>query len=155
MPRLPSPSHRHRQPLRSTALSLPITALVLSSCNLIGGDCAWLASAHAWVDQNGNGTWESKEPPLPDVRFQVNDIENDYSDVAQPATTDAQGWAGLAVFLAGCPSAQFEVISYPPTGYRSLLTDPMQITDYGHQTTLLFPFEELPVISTPASPHNQ
>lgn len=57
----------------------------------------------AWIDENGNGRWDSGEPPVENVQFQVNDTYNGYRDVGGKALSDWNGQARLRL-AAGLPN---------------------------------------------------
>jgi hypothetical protein len=92
-----------------------LTALVLSSCS---ADCVWYGRAVAWIDENENGYMDAREIPLEGIPVHVDDIHNQYIDVADPVTTDEFGEARLDVGLIGCSDVDFEVYTDVPEGYR-------------------------------------
>ncbi len=83
------------------------------------GDCVWVRTATAWVDHNRNGRWDSSEPPLPEVRFFVDDVRNELVDVGQAAVSNAYGHAVLRVLLPDCVSSRFEIYAQPTPQYTS------------------------------------
>jgi hypothetical protein len=61
---------------------------------------------------------DASEPPLPGVKFLVDDPLNNFTNVAGNAVSDPQGRTTLVVGLPGCPKTQFEVYTRPPGGYQ-------------------------------------
>ena len=86
----------------------------------IGGfaDCAWQASVRTWIDTDGDGQLSPGEPPLPDVRVHVDDIDNQLPDVSWPRSTGKEGEVQLLVSIPGCKETLFEVYVDIPEGYR-------------------------------------
>jgi hypothetical protein len=106
-----------------------------------------------WVDTNGNGLWDEGEQPVEGVRFQVNDVLNNYENVGNGAISDWEGKADAFVWLPGCPSAKFEVLAFPPEGYY-LIAD--QVVEFkgsgnGHDDPVLFPLGREPGFPTPTA----
>lgn len=86
-------------------------------------DCIWTGNAVAWIDENRNGIKDAGEIPLPNVQFLVDDMHNEYTNVASEVVTDKDGKAILFVWLPGCPRVKMEVYPIVPQGYE-LTTSP-------------------------------
>ena len=121
----------------------------LSTPSIGFADCAWSATAQAWVDMDGNGVRNSSDPPLPGVTFHVNDIQNGYSDVGDAdGPSDWKGEVQLSVWLPGCPDARFEVYPDIPEGFRAL-SDLRPTADAGSTHMVFdFGFSQLPGLPT-------
>ena len=81
-------------------------------------DCAWQASAKAWLDGNGDGQFDLGEPPLSDVAIYVNDVKNQLINVSWPAITNEDGDVQLSVSIPQCTETALEVYALAPEGYR-------------------------------------
>lgn len=81
------------------------------------GDCVWPGTAIAWVDVNADGIRDVGEPPLPGVKFYIDDVRNDLEKVGE-GVSDWYGEASFSVWLPGCPRVEFEVYPEVPAGYR-------------------------------------
>jgi streptogramin lyase len=88
-------------------------------------DCMWGGKAIAWIDENANGVHDASEPPFPDMKFYVDDVENFFEKVGW-GISDWYGEAEVSVWLPGCPEAKFEVYPEVPSGYR--LTTPARLS---------------------------
>ena len=82
-------------------------------------DCAWYASARAWIDSNADGQIDPNEPPLRDVKIHVDDLQNQFLDISWPAITDHDGDVQLSVSIPGCSGSTFEIFVDIPEGYRA------------------------------------
>lgn len=82
------------------------------------GNCAWQASARAWIDSNRDGKPNPGEPPLSDVQIHVDDIQNQRVDVSWPAITDQEGDVQLIASIPGCADTVLEIRVDIPEGYR-------------------------------------
>lgn len=82
------------------------------------GNCAWQASARAWIDSNQDGLLNPGEPPLSNIQIHVNDIQNQFLDVSWPAITDQEGDVQLIASVPGCADTVLEVRVDIPEGYR-------------------------------------
>jgi len=89
-------------------------------------DCLWRVLAEAWVDANGNGSWDEGEQPLKDVHFRVDEPSSGNRDIQGPFLSNREGAAQLSVFLGGCPDVKFDVFALPPKGYRSTTHQPLR-----------------------------
>ncbi len=84
-------------------------------------DCAWHASAKAWVDLNGDGLVDRGEPPLDNVKIHVNDIESRLIPLGAPgwtAVTDQDGNVQFNIPIPGCEDTTFEIYADVPENYR-------------------------------------
>lgn len=107
--------------------------------HIVVKDCSQQLLAEAWIDNNENGEREETETPLEGVTFHMDDIRNNFKDVAK-GTTDFNGQVTLWVFLPGCPSTEFVVYPDPLAGYQ-LTTEPrMQVEE------AIFPTGNLPMV---------
>lgn len=86
-------------------------------------NCTWQASAHAWLDSNGDGQIDPGESPLENVEIHVDDIQNRLVDVNWPAITDRDGAVQLIASIPGCEETVFEIHVDIPEGYR-ITTNP-------------------------------
>jgi ligand-binding sensor domain-containing protein len=112
-------------------------------------DCAWDATAQAWVDLDHNGKRDQNDPPLPGVMFHVDDILNKYVDVA--GRTGLSNWKGeskLSVWLPGCPSARFEIYPDTPPGYRPISEMRIAANVRSSGKTFTFGFAQLDTMPT-------
>jgi hypothetical protein len=50
-------------------------------------DCAWQASAKAWIDSNRDGLLNTGEPPLSDVEIHIKDVQHQFFDLSWPVIT--------------------------------------------------------------------
>lgn len=91
------------------------------------GNCAWQASARAWIDSNRDGQPNPGEPPLSDVQIHVNDIQNELLDVSWPAITDQEGDVQLIASIPGCADTVLEIRVDIPDGYRITTTPRIEI----------------------------
>ena len=125
--------------------------IFLSSCTLGFADCAWSAPILTWLDINENGVWDEGELPIEGVRFQVNDIKNNYQNVGSPAISDWEGKSAAQVWLPGCPSAKFEVLAVPPEGYYFVSSSVVEVqgSGYGNDDPILFPLNRESGFPTP------
>ncbi len=89
-------------------------------------DCLWRVLAEAWVDANGNGSWDGGEQPLKDGHFRVDEPSRGNRDIQGPFLSNREGAAQLSVFLGGCPDVKFDVFALPPKGYRSTTHQPLR-----------------------------
>jgi ligand-binding sensor domain-containing protein len=97
---------------------------------------------------NNNGVRDPSDPPLPGVKFHVNDSLNGYSDVGDSSPSNWKGEAGLSVWLPGCPDAKFEVYADVPAGYRALSDAKQPADDKSSDQVFEFGFAQLPGIPT-------
>ncbi len=84
-------------------------------------DCAWHASAKAWIDSNGNGLVNRGEPPLGAVQIHVADVENrlvPVGDAGWTAVTDKDGDVQFNIPIPGCANIAFAIYAEVPEGYR-------------------------------------
>ena len=100
-------------------LAVLLFAFSLTSCinRFFPADCAWHASAYAFVDSNSNHKRDDGEAPLEGVKIRIDDIYNHYRNVGEEAISNYSGLAGLNVWLPGCPKVIFEVYADSPPGY--------------------------------------
>ena len=91
------------------------------------GNCAWQASARAWIDANGDGQLTPGEPPLSDVQVHVDDIQNQLMDVSWPAITNQEGDVQLIASIPGCADTVLEIRVDIPEGYRLTTTPRIEI----------------------------
>ena len=98
--------------------------------------CDRSITAVAWIDENGNRSWESEEPPLSGAKFY-------FSNLAE-AVSDADGVGRVTITLETCSSlGEYNVYARSPDGYR--LTTPSRITAHEHdEGPFLFGFTYLP-----------
>lgn len=82
-------------------------------------DCAWQASAKAWIDTNGDGLLNSDEPPLSDVEIYITDVQDQLFDLRWPVLTDKDGDVQFDIALPGCSNTVFEISVEIPAGYRT------------------------------------
>ncbi|HEY3474782.1 MAG TPA: hypothetical protein VGK56_09245 [Anaerolineales bacterium] len=82
------------------------------------GDCTWYGSAKTWIDLNGDGLFNSGEPPLDGVEIHVDDRDAGLVDISWPVITNTSGDAQLSLSLPGCTSTVFELSVDIPEGYR-------------------------------------
>jgi hypothetical protein len=82
-------------------------------------DCAWQASAKAWIDTNGDGLINSDEPPLRDVEVYIKDLQNQLFDLSWPVLTNTEGDVQFDISLPGCSNTVFEISVEIPEGYRT------------------------------------
>jgi len=102
-------------------------------------DCSQQVIVESWLDDNENGEKEEQEIPLGGVTFQMDDIRNDFNDVAK-GTTDFNGQVTLWVFLPGCPSTEFVVYPNAFSGYQLTTEERMQVREE------IFPTTDLPTV---------
>ena len=83
--------------------------------------CPWLRVAYAWVDADRDGVHGAVEAPLPGVRFEVDDREEELTAIGG-GTGDAAGVAVVAIMNADCGAsgARYVVRALPPPGYTAL-----------------------------------
>lgn len=110
-------------------------------------DCAWSGTAHAWLDENGNGSIDRDEPSLSNVPFFVDDTLNDFKKTGL-AISNLQGDAHLHVFLAGCPDAAFEVYPELPAGFKLTTRERISADYKSDRNSFLFGFTYLPGVPT-------
>jgi len=127
---------------------------IISSCTAVAtevADCAWSAPLLTWNDTNENGVWDDGEQPIEGVRFEVNDVLNNYENVGAQAVSDWEGKAQASVWLAGCPSAKFEVLAFSPEGYSFVSDQVVEIkgSGYGSDDPILFPLNRKGGYATP------
>lgn len=72
-------------------------------------------SGSVWMDQNGNGVWDSNEPPLPQAVIVLTDLNNPLTSIA--ALTDTEGNYSLQQIT----SSRYQLYVAAPTGYGSLV----------------------------------
>jgi hypothetical protein len=115
----------------------PIVLMLLcASVSSCGGhresisDCVWAGEASAWLDNNKSGIRSPGDPPLPGVRFLIDDTLNHHTGVGGSALSDAAGMTHLSVWLPGCPEVKFEVYAEPPPGY--VPTTPIRVPTNGN-----------------------
>lgn len=98
----------------------------------VGGisNCAWQASARAWIDSNGDGQPNPGEPPLSDVQVHVDDIQNQFLDISWPAITDQEGDVQLIASIPGCTDTVLEIRVDIPEGYRITTKPRIEIQPY-------------------------
>lgn len=94
-------------------------------------DCTWRGTAQAWIDANKDGIRGADEQPLADVKFDVDDVKNNFVRVTT-ATTDAKGTADLYLFIAGCPD--HKMVVYPEIPEHYCLTTPERQEDSDSNT---------------------
>jgi hypothetical protein len=82
-------------------------------------DCAWYASARAWIDSNADGRIDQDEPPLGDVQIHVQNFQQQFIDINWPAITDQDGDVQFSVSIPGCSDTAFEIYVEIPEGYRA------------------------------------
>lgn len=109
-------------------------------------DCGWGATAQAFVDKNANGKWDKGEQPLAGVSFQVDDVLNDFHDVARPddsgsLTSGKNGTVTMSVWLPGCPEVKFEVYAVPPPGYMPTTPQRLPVDRLDIDETFTFGFK--------------
>ena len=92
-----------------------VSVIVLS---MSSADCGWHGVAITYMDVNENNHFDGDDSILPGVPVHVDDIHNHYTDVAYHAVTDQNGITHLDVFIAGCPTVDFEVYANTPAGYK-------------------------------------
>jgi hypothetical protein len=115
--------------------------LLVRSCGLGHGDCVANARTYAWVDSDADGEKDDTEEPLAGVRYRINDVLNNYTDVGNEAQSLSGGESNLSVWLPGCPNTEFEVIAEPPPGFRA--TTPSRVTaELNGTETLRFGFQK-------------
>lgn len=112
-------------PIRAAYGRAVVIAITLLTGCSGHADCGWNGEARAYIDHNHNQVWDSAEPPLPKVKFFVDDTLNEYRKVNGEDVSNVQGTADLGVFLPGCPRVAFEVYAEPPDGY--ILTTPARL----------------------------
>jgi hypothetical protein len=108
---------------RKPWLPFGATMLLIVFSVACSADCFFAGTARAWIDENENGIWDPDELPLPGVRFFVDDIKNELTNVGDAASSNEDGEAVVYVWLPGCPRVRFEIYATPPPGYR-LTTQP-------------------------------
>lgn len=82
----------------------------------------WIGKGVAWLDSNGNGSWDGAEPSLPDIRMHADDVFDRYHEM-QPAITDQSGIAHIEIIVDACPNPELNIHPDVPAGYR-LTTQP-------------------------------
>jgi streptogramin lyase len=111
----------------STPTVIPTALPTIQFANpTMARDCGWGVDVLSWHDENGDGIWDSGEPPLENVVFFVDDTYNRFKNVSQYAVTNKEGKSNLFVWLPGCPTVAFEIFAEPPTNY--IPTTPNRIT---------------------------
>ncbi len=88
-------------------------------------DCAWVGHATAWQDRNADGVRDATDPPLPEVRFEVDDVTHGRRNVADVVASGEDGSATLRQFLPGCPEVEFAVRAEAPVGFHSTTPQPI------------------------------
>ena len=148
---IPETSNRKRLWLIVALIIAIIVVCLIGFSSSIRGECGWNAPVLSWVDENGNGQWDTGEPPLEDVQLHVNDTLNNYKDVGRQSISDWNGRSNVLVWLPGCPSARFEVYAVPPTGYQLTTNNFVQITGpgYGNSDPIQFGFSRLAGFPSP------
>ena len=81
-------------------------------------ECAWQASAKAWIDSNGDGHINRGEPPLSDVEIHIKDIQHQLLDLSWPVITDKDGAVQFDLSLPRCSNTVFEISVEIPDGYQ-------------------------------------
>lgn len=80
-------------------------------------DCMWRSSPVVWADSNRDGELNDGEARMPGVTVAAFDLLNGDGVTPQArAVSDDEGVARLEVFMAGCPTGQFEVRVTAPEG---------------------------------------
>jgi hypothetical protein len=90
-------------------------------------DCAWQASAKAWVDTNRDGFLNTGEPPLSDVEIYIKDVQNQLFDLSWPVMTDQEGDVQFDLSLPGCSNTVFEISVEIPQGYRTTTSTRIEV----------------------------
>jgi len=90
-------------------------------------DCAWQASAKAWIDSNGDGLINTGEPPLSDVEIYIKDVQNQLFDLNWPVFTDKDGDVQFDISLPGCSNTVFEISVEIPEGYRTTTNSRIEV----------------------------
>jgi streptogramin lyase len=115
-------------------------------------DCIWQAELGAWIDENGNGSWDSEESPLENVLFYIETAPRDsFKDEAVSGVSDSRGTCKVDWFLAGCPKESYWIYAQPPPSYE--LTSPTGVKTSTEELgkRLLFGFRYLPGVPPPTS----
>ena len=135
---------------RLTAVaSLLCLVVLLNACAI--GDCGWGSSAKAWIDVNENGIWDADEPPLPGVKFWVDNTQAQHMNTGFGGKSNSKGESTLFVgFGSGCGLIDYSVYPEIPTGYRLTTQSPLSVrgmpgADYG---PYFFGFTYLPGMPT-------
>jgi len=84
-------------------------------------DCAWHASARAWIDSNGDGLVNHGEPPLGEVKIHVDDVLAPLvplGDAGWTASTDKDGDVQFNISIPECVDTAFQIYADLPEGYR-------------------------------------
>lgn len=92
-----------------------------------GADCAWYASARAWIDSNADGQFSPDEPPLSNVQIHLDPVQDRSLDLSWPVFTDRDGDVQLSVSLPGCADTAFEIYVEIPEGYRATTKPRVQV----------------------------
>jgi hypothetical protein len=113
----------------------------------VGGvqECAWQASAKAWIDSNGDGLLNTGEPPLSDVEIYIKDVQHQFFDLSWPVMTDREGAVQFDISLPACSNTVFEISVEIPEGYQTTTGTHFEVnadvsTDPGSQPVYYFGF---------------
>jgi ligand-binding sensor domain-containing protein len=117
--------------MKRHCLRLIVLLLLMVGAAACAPDCLWSAKAQAWIDENGNGLWDTGELPLRNVMFYVDNVRYKLEDVAENAVSDSNGQAQLTVWLPGYTCEGFEVYAEAPANYEA--TTPERVADAGQE----------------------
>jgi hypothetical protein len=93
--------------------------------------CQWTAKAQAWIDENGDGLWDTGELPLANVAFYVDETLHRHRNIAQNAVSDSNGRADVIVWVPQYTCGGFVVYAEAPANYEA--TTPERVADAGQE----------------------
>ncbi len=117
--------------MKSLSFFILITILLTACYPMADGQAE--ATIQTWEDLNGNGLYDTNEPPLPWVTVQMS---------YERTITNANGEGFVSVFQPGCRNKCWEgetILVIIPPGY--LITTPIQYPLTGQETPYQFGFQ--------------
>jgi hypothetical protein len=140
-------------------LSLPVViaiafmaslGAIFLATSLTTGECLrlWNADAVAWIDTNLNGSVDSGEQMLPDIRIHADDVYDRYKE-AHPSFTDPAGIAHITIIADACPNPELNIYPDIPAGYRLTTAHTIHVKEnfFGnieYNKTYYFGFAKIP-----------
>jgi len=114
---------------RSTPLPTSAPTSTAAAIPQVMADCFISFKVAAWLDLNGDSIWDSSEPPLEGVEYQLGGM---FAQKFDPVldSQKGEGWYSIQIWSPGeCIEQDYTVTAIPPESFEA--TTPSSITFSG------------------------